>query len=905
MKFEYIRLKNYIGIYNGMGLNEICIDLNKCKYKKIVIKGLNGSGKSTLMSAIHVLPDNNSSFIPRLEAEKELTISDNTTKYIILIKHGIKNNGERDTTKAYIKKINNMGEAEELNPNGNVSSYKDIIYSELMLDFNFVSLSQLGGEDRGLVDKTPSERKKFVNSILNNLEVYNCIHKNLSKKYSIFKSMINSLNSKINNIGEEQKLISSLNNIKDALNRLNSNKEYKIGELADNRSKIQLLDPEGIIQDKYNSIYNDIISTNSEYDDLINKINIKLNKLSIESDDEKFILNEYKNLQNIYYETQSNIKILESKINSLLQDKENEANNLQSKTAKLMSLKISKDYSELERLINESSEKINNYKSILQKIGLENIHNITKEEFILGLDTLKEIKEIIDIFKADRELAIMKESINIIKENKQYPSIEEIDKEINKLNIELKKYEIEYQKYSTLLSVSEKLNLRPKSCKIDTCEFIKDAVIAENEKPKQKLIELNKIIKNINSDLILLQNNKIRFYKINICVNNMKTMIRAINKNLSIIKKLPINSDLFETNNLLDSIINGYEFNEIDQIYQYITYSNVIDMYKTEILNMNNLSKEYDIYKNKISLMNEINEEIEILNSKLNNIVKDINIYNETIIELKNKLSNTNSNILEMEILLNLFSEQKKLKDKKSELLSSFNNIKNSITEIKKCLNNCNSIENELNSINLQIKPLIQDRDTINHGLKLLDEYKKELSIYRSKFEKVDTIKKYSSPTTGIQTLFMGVYMNKTIELSNQLLSLLFDNKFKIGQFEINENEFRIPCMGSGITNDDISSMSTSEKCMISMILSFVLLYQSSTRYNILKLDEIDGGLDTDNRLIFLLVLDKLLEILNVEQVFIISHNNELDLENCDIIQLKSNNFEDFNGNIIFNLNNI
>lgn len=905
MKFEYIRLKNYIGIYNGMGLNEICIDLNKCKYKKIVIKGLNGSGKSTLMSAIHVLPDNNSSFIPRLEAEKELTISDNTTKYIILIKHGIKNNGERDTTKAYIKKINNMGEAEELNPNGNVSSYKDIIYSELMLDFNFVSLSQLGGEDRGLVDKTPSERKKFVNSILNNLEVYNCIHKNLSKKYSIFKSMINSLNSKINNIGEEQKLISSLNNIKDALNRLNSNKEYKIGELADNRSKIQLLDPEGIIQDKYNSIYNDIISTNSEYDDLINKINIKLNKLSIESDDEKFILNEYKNLQNIYYETQSNIKILESKINGLLQDKENEANNLQSKTAKLMSLKISKDYSELERLINESSEKINNYKSILQKIGLENIHNITKEEFILGLDTLKEIKEIIDIFKADRELAIMKESINIIKENKQYPSIEEIDKEINKLNIELKKYEIEYQKYSTLLSVSEKLNLRPKSCKIDTCEFIKDAVIAENERPKQKLIELNKIIKNINSDLTLLQTNKIRFYKVNVCVNNMKTMIRAINKNLSIIKKLPINSDLFETNNLLDSIINGYEFNEIDQIYQYITYSNVIDMYKTEILNMNNLSKEYDIYKNKISLMNEINEEIEILNSKLNNIVKDINIYNETIIELKNKLSNTNSNILEMEILLNLFSEQKKLKDKKSELLSSFNNIKNSITEIKKCLNNCNSIENELNSINLQIKPLIQDRDTINHGLKLLDEYKKELSIYRSKFEKVDTIKKYSSPTTGIQTLFMGVYMNKTIELSNQLLSLLFDNKFKIGQFEINENEFRIPCMGSGITNDDISSMSTSEKCMISMILSFVLLYQSSTRYNILKLDEIDGGLDTDNRLIFLLVLDKLLEILNVEQVFIISHNNELDLENCDIIQLKSNNFEDFNGNIIFNLNNI
>ena len=70
MKFLNIKLTGYIGIYNGMGLNEIEIDLSKCKHKLLIIKGANGSGKSTIEKALNPLPDPNSYFIPGVSAKK-------------------------------------------------------------------------------------------------------------------------------------------------------------------------------------------------------------------------------------------------------------------------------------------------------------------------------------------------------------------------------------------------------------------------------------------------------------------------------------------------------------------------------------------------------------------------------------------------------------------------------------------------------------------------------------------------------------------------------------------------------------------------------------------------------------------------------------------------------------------
>jgi DNA repair exonuclease SbcCD ATPase subunit len=182
----------------------------------------------------------------------------------------------------------------------------------------------------------------------------------------------------------------------------------------------------------------------------------------------------------------------------------------------------------------------------------------------------------------------------------------------------------------------------------------------------------------------------------------------------------------------------------------------------------------------------------------------------------------------------------------------------------------------------------------------MLAEYNEELKIYNDKYSKIEKIRYYSSSSTGIQTIYMQLYMNNILATANQLLSLLFEGEFMLQPFVINENEFRIPCLGSGLLHDDISSMSTAQKCMISMILSFSILHQSATKYNIIFLDELDGGLDSSNRSYFITLLDKLMGILRCEQCFIISHNNELTAELADLIILKNNTNEQYNGNVIW-----
>ena len=150
--------------------------------------------------------------------------------------------------------------------------------------------------------------------------------------------------------------------------------------------------------------------------------------------------------------------------------------------------------------------------------------------------------------------------------------------------------------------------------------------------------------------------------------------------------------------------------------------------------------------------------------------------------------------------------------------------------------------------------------------------------------------------------------MSKTLELSNKVLSMLFNGEYRLLDFVINENEFRIPFIGSGLPVDDISSGSSSQISIMGMIINLVLLHQASTRFNIARLDEIDAGLDNKNRSDFINFIFYTMNILEIEQVFMISHSIEADNSNADIIKLKT--YDDYesgikSGNVIYDYNEV
>ena len=185
------------------------------------------------------------------------------------------------------------------------------------------------------------------------------------------------------------------------------------------------------------------------------------------------------------------------------------------------------------------------------------------------------------------------------------------------------------------------------------------------------------------------------------------------------------------------------------------------------------------------------------------------------------------------------------------------------------------------------------------------EEYSVELDEYQSKYNTVEMLKKFSSPSSGIQTVYMSMYMNKTISLANDLLGLLFNGYLELLPYVINENEFRMPVKhGNGLISDDISSCSTAQVCMISMVTSIAISMQSSSVFNIFRFDEIDGGLDTDNRSHFLDdVVKKICRELQIQQMIMISHSIESNMSGLDLILLElpgNHDYDYSNSNVIY-----
>ena len=115
----------------------------------------------------------------------------------------------------------------------------------------------------------------------------------------------------------------------------------------------------------------------------------------------------------------------------------------------------------------------------------------------------------------------------------------------------------------------------------------------------------------------------------------------------------------------------------------------------------------------------------------------------------------------------------------------------------------------------------------------------------------------------------------------------LFNGKFAFLPFIITENEFRIPvAVDDGINHEDITTMSSAEIMLLSMIISISLLSQTSTKLNIIVGDELDGPFDGDNRRGFFDILYKLMTLVSATQCVLISHNTELPSD-CDVIILK------------------
>lgn len=896
MKFLNIKLTGYIGIYNGMGLNEIEIDLTKSKHKLLIIKGANGSGKSTIEKALNPLPDANSFFIPGVSAKKELILQDKDVLYKIIYMHPIKNGSDRDTTKGYIYKNGVL-----LNQNGNISDAKNIIFEELNLDPNFVALSALSSDDRGLADKKPSDRKRFINNIIPSLDAYNNIYKKLTKKSSILKANMNTISSKIESTPPEESLLETLKSLNTRIDEIKDIKDDLISKNAVLKATITQLDPSGEIQNEYNQLVKSLTEYERELTLLHNQIKFSLESLSLTENDDISEIKSSLSSRKIVLET--SIDNIQRDIENTLLLREQESKELQKKIAKLQSITNDVSYSDLMTQIRSLKKKKLECENIFNEMGLRDATILTKDEYITGLEKMRDIKLSLDVLRDEFSYGVISEVLNNyisgnLNINYQIDSIKKDTDEMKESQIKINK---DILKLEAEIELMKSLNLRPKDCKINTCPFIEEAFNIKQRDPEFQLKEIYDVSAMLEQSLKYNDTKLQELNTINSCIFSINNILRMIDGYKFILNKLPCGETFTNKEIFYTKIMNSDLFDEIMEVYKYIDYSNLIDEYNLASITLSKLEEQQRLFASKHAIVEEIQNDIDNLEQKTSNLTRDLENKHNSIKEMKLELVEINDKVVKITTLLNFMDKYNTLSEKNKNDSTRYDEIWKSMNDINKAITDINHNTELINSYIKSLDGLEKDRSSIEHTIRNLQEYKIELKAYTDKYDKIEVIKRYSSPLKGIQNIFMEIYMNKIIDLSNQMLMYLFEGEYVLQPFIITADEFRIPCKGNGYMNDDISSMSTAQICMISMILSFSLLYQSSTKYNILHLDEIDGGLDTRNRLQFTYLLNQLIDLLECEQCIMVSHNNELNTEEADIILLK-NPGDSVVGNIIWSL---
>ena len=892
MRFLDAVFVGYIGFKNGMGLDKVHIDFTKCKNNIVLISGKNGSGKSTLLSSLNIFPDPSICFTPGVDARKEFIIQDQDIIYNIQIISQADNSGGRKTTKAFIQK-NGI----ELNTNGNISSYKDIIDTEFELDSNYLTLSHLSNDgNKGLGSLTPAERKRFTSNIMENLEVYNEMYKTLSKKSNIYKSYISTLHAKIQNIGSKDLIETNLKQLRAKEHEIS----VKIMELNNTIVSIQVkCTVDESEAKKVEDLNNQISSVQEKLSTLTSSVNQWYNKTKISPDQ---IEATYENDNTLLSEYKTNLETSRTDFLNLSKSLEDTTANIRSIEAEL---DIYQDDTNIEAQYKASEDKVNEILDSLSKYGVS-----PESKLIIPLTNLltffNEIITYIDNLYTD----ITNEDLVNICLNYNASAVTEYQEELQKLFMQINEVDGKIRDVREKLKQVTILRARPKGCSIDNCPFIKEAVdiskvsgIKELENEFGKLQrELDKASKRVTKVNELIEISRNRDSKRSI----LDRILDSIDAHIDILSMFGI-SILADRETFLKTLSRRNSFNELRDPVQYREILNDLLLYESEYKVYEKLELQYESYKDKMKILESNNKVLFNLKNQEKDLLEKVTIannnlnkYSELVTSFSNKV---NDELLYKEDYLS-----------KKSLESDFNNIKNQLDEYTRkagqsieLLNSIKGYKDQIEQLTNSTKPITDEISRLTGELTLLESYYKEYNEYKAQFDLIETVKKYCSPTNGgIQVLFMQIYMNQTLELSNQILSMLFNNEYRLLDFVINSNEFRIPFIGDGLPVDDISNGSSSQVCMMSMIINLVLLHQGSSKFNIARLDEIDDSLDTYNRSNFVNVLYRILPLLNIEQLFIISHSIELDSSLADIIKLKSyDEYESIqNSNVIWDYKN-
>ena len=780
---------------------------------------------STLLSAIQpfgsvgTLDDRSSLpfIIVGKNGYKEIHYTKGSDEYVI--KHFYKASKDSHMVKSYF-----MKNGEELNENGNVTSFNALVETHFGLTMEMMRLIRIGTNVNSFISLLPARRKEYIGKLIEEIDLYIQIYKKINDDIKIVKAMMQAnatslRNCHVSDIEVEKDNLSALN--KDIKER----EKERDGLIADLSRVTALIENNDI--NKLRNQRNDAMASLNEYNAA--KRNIENNNL--EDKDIDTLIAERNKLSEVKVSVQSKINSYRLAIDQL---------STQIERLELNAKKISSDndMNSLNVAIDKLRTSMNNTPKIIKSFVIvetsESVYSM-----MLKLQSLNQVSKVIISF-GEKPISVYKK---LVDENQS------VEKWLAR-QIKAKESSISRDDLMSLIRMV----------------FAEDDIISPNcdtefkECPYYRLYD---VIKEADSKLSDEVYDSETLNHIKILSENMSLVFNAV--------------DMIQTSNLPDKIKDAISYKsalkrlsdklpffDLTDMEEYLGIVKEAEIYKANAIALQEY--EYRLMMYKKSGVDSILEEIKQHKAEIATYNENIRNESATIQSLNGELSKVDSYIT----LVGKYNDLKKYKKTFESTLENVNKLLEPLEtaaaekrELEFKVTQMRSVVDSLRNQHRLLESKINNYNRLVDDGVVLDKKNRDLSMI------LDAV----STKKGIPVYYMRKYLVKIQKLTNDLLDLIYKGEFQLAPFIVTPEEFKIPYTKNGKTIEDIKYSSQSEISMTAMALSFSLATNSSMDYNIILADEVDGGLDESNRLSFLKMLYKQMDVINAEQVFIISQN--------------------------------
>lgn len=874
LKLTEITLENFIGIYAGLGKKRLKLDLRKLINKDIIIiLGDNGTGKSTLTSVLHPLPgttDKRNKFIREdKDGLKIVKYEKGDVEYECKIVYTPSKTGHN--SKAYLKKIVN-GKTIELNPNGNVTSYKELLMSELGVSDAVLKLSSQNDVCKGHVDMTSTERKLNMSTFLPE-DIYSHHYAVVDKTYKELKTRINILVDSIGKMHDDEFINDKIKEVTKDINELVAKRDKCVGKIKEFETRISIINEQDI-EKRESSLNKEIKSYTKEIESIGDRIaEVYRNNLSsvIKADDSvsriNIVINEIKQS---WQEDEISYQILLNKLENIKEKRNQLSEDISSK--ELLLQDIDNDYSldELKVLCKQYKSRYDELEKTLSKLNSD----VTKNDFINGYEIIDNIRTIIDRIR-DYDSHLIEEVVS------NFHNFESINNKLDTLyqkrnDIRIKRSELESKVYSLNENSELKdiLNMRPKDCIIDTCPFIEKAM--KWEIIEKRIIEYSNDIDNLSKDLDKLDKDIYKVEELVRIYNQIKNGWIYIDANIINVEKLPNNKIYSNLDSYLKCIMKPKLMEDADKHFdEFISVLECKDEFnEIKYKKIPSIENEIKILQTQGSLIETTRDTVRKMKSEYDDICKEIEETKNKIKIIKDKIDYSKEILEALSDFLDVKNQYKNLYDEISKSFTELEEVKAKIEELNEYKIKYKEKKEKLKEIDAKLNPLTNERELYKmEQLKVLDN-KRELAAIEGDMYKCEIIRAaLSIKDDGIPVDVLEYFMDNVRQNANTLLSRAFNGALYLEEFEINSKDFIIPYKKNGDRGIDVSYASTAERSFISLCLTLAIMEEIMSVYTICILDEIEGGFSDINKHKFIDILGSQIKRVGISQIFMITHN--------------------------------